>query len=236
MIKKGTEYGSFILFLIFIGLIVVIFYNYLTTPNFKPLPLLVVVFWLMVSFLFEFGEYLGRFIKKKNFITMGGLTGVYHYHISHGSGMSEYFFSTQKRYGDFLGNRDYQEQSLITRFFLRFTNSRMFSIIDHDYLFEEVEHNLNDTDEGAIIYYGTFKHQSKLRVPSFGEILQVKLNQAYAIISEFATIAEKAKALSEQTAQSQQKDIVDAVIKVGTAIQNLPIQQPNYPQQQQGRF
>lgn len=224
-----------IMFFIFIGLIVVIFYNYLTTPNFKPLPFLVVIFWLMITYLFEFGEYLGRFMKKKNFITEGGLTGVYHNRIDYDSGMSEVFFTTQKRYTDYTGYEDFQERSFITRFFLRFTNSRMCSIIDHTFLFEEVPEFNSDTPEGAIIYRGTFRRGLKILTPV--DALKVRLNQAYARLYEYATIAEKAKAISEQGAQAQSKDIVDAVIKVGTAIQNLPTAQPQQsPQQMQGRY
>jgi len=44
-------------------------------------------------------------------------------------------------------------------------------------------------------------------------------------------VAEKAKAISEQSAQAQSKDIVDAVVKVGNAIQQLPIAQQRYPPQ-----
>ena len=228
VVKRSVEYGSIVMFLLFIGLIIIIFYNYLTTPNFKPLPFLVVIFWLMITFLFEFGEYLGRFMKKKNFITEGGLTGVYHNRIDYDSGMSEVFFTTQKRYAEYVGYDDYQERSFLTRFFLRFTNSRMCSIIDHTFLFEEVQEYSSDTPEGAIIYRGTFRRGVKILNPF--DALKIRLNQAYAKLYEYATIAEKAKAISEQTAQSQSKDMVESVIKVGTAISNLPIQQ-QMPQQ-----
>lgn len=225
---KSTEYGSLIVFLIFIGLIITIFYNYLTTPTFKPLPFLVVVFWLMTTALMQdFGEYLGKFLKKKNFITEGGLPAVSLGHVAHPNGMAEYFFSTQKRYAEYIGYEDYQERNMVQRFFTRLTNSRVCSIIDHTYLFEEVPEYASDTPEGAIIYRGTWRRGVKILRPY--EAMRVRLDNAYAIISEIATVAEKAKAVSEQSSQAQSKDIVDSVIKVGTAIQNLPISQQRYP-------
>ena len=217
-----------IVFLIFIGLVIVIFYNYLTTPTFKPLPFLVVVFWLMTtSLMTDFGEYLGKFLKKKNFITEGGLPAVHLGHVNHPNGMSEYFFSTQKRYAEYVAYEDWQERNMLQRFFTRLTNSRVCSIIDHSYLFEEVPDYASDTPEGAIIYRGTWR--KGVRILSPVEAMKVWLDNAYAIISEIATVAEKAKAISEQGAQSQNKDIVDSVIKVGTAIQQLPIAQNRYP-------
>ena len=104
----------------------------------------------------------------------------------------------------------------------------MCSIIDHTFLFEEVSEYSSDTPEGAIIYRGTFRKGLKILAPM--EAMKVRLNQSYARLYEYATIAEKAKAISEQGAQAQSKDIVDAVIKVGTAIQNLPIAQQQHQQ------
>ena len=225
--SRSTEYGSLTAFLVFIGLIVVIFWNYLTTPTFKPLPFLVVVFWLMTTSLMnDFGEYLGRYLKKKNFLTEGGLTAVYLGHVNYPNGMSEYFFSTQKRYAEYIGYEDYQERNMLQRFFTRLTNSRVCSIIGHGYLFDEVPDYASDTPEGAIVYRGTWR--KGVRILSPAEAMKVRLNNAYAIISEINTIAEKAKAVSEQSAQAQSKDIVDAVIKVGTAIQNMPNAQQRY--------
>jgi hypothetical protein len=232
-IKRSVEYGSLVLFLAFIGLILVIFYNYLTTPNFKPFPFLCVVMWLMVASFLDFGEFLGRYLKKKNMITEGGLSAVYHSHVNHSNGMSTYYCTTQKRYLDFVGYEDYEEKNVLMRFFTRFTNSRMFSITDHSHKFEEVADYASDTPEGAIIFRGCLRKGVKIMSPT--EMLRIRLNQAYGIISEFATIAEKAKAVSEQSAQSQSKDIVESVIKVGTALQNLPIQQQQkYPPMNQG--
>lgn len=230
---RSIEYGSLIIFLIFIALIVVIFYNYMTPPLAKPLPFFVAVFWLITTALFQdFGEYLGAFILRKNFNTEGGLQAVYLNHLNYPNGMSEYFFSTQKRYAEYVGYEDWQERNMLQRFFTRMTNSRICSIIDHSYLFEEVPDYASDTKEGAIIYRGTWRKGVRILSPL--EAMKLRLNNAYAIISEIATVAEKAKAISEQSAQAQSKDIVDAVVKVGNAIQQLPIQQQRYNPPQQG--
>ena len=234
--NKSIEFGSLVVFLVFIALIVVIFYNYLTPPLAKPLPFFVAVFWIITVALFQdFGEYLGVFILHKNFLTEGGLVAVYHSHINHSNGMSEYFFTTQKRYAQFVGYEDYQERNMLQRFFTRLTNSRMCSIIDHSHLFEEVPEYASDTKEGAIIYRGTWRKGVRILSPL--EAMKVRLNNAYAVISMIETVAEKAKAISEQSALAQSKDIVDSVIKVGTAVQNMPMSPPRYqPPMQQGGF
>jgi len=202
----------------------------MTPPLAKPLPFLVAVFMLLTMALFQdFGEYLGAFILRKNFNTEGGLQAVYISHVNYPNGMSEYFFSTQKRYAEYVNYQDWQERNVLQRFFTRLTNSRVCSIIDHSYLFEEVPDYASDVKEGAIIYRGTWRKGVKILSPI--EAMKLRLNNAYAIISEIATVAEKAKAISEQSAQAQSKDIVDAVVKVGNAIQQLPIAQQRYPPQ-----
>lgn len=231
---KSIEYGSLVVFLIFISLIVVIFYNYLTPPLAKPLPFFVAVFWIIGVILFQdFGEYLGVFLLHKNFLTEGGLVAVYLSHINYPSGMSEYFFSTQKRYAQYVGYEDYQERNMLQRFFTRLTNSRVCSIIDHSYLFEPVPDYACDVKEGAIIYRGTWRKGVRILSPL--EAMKLRLNNAYGIISEIVTIAQKAKAVSEQSAQAQSKDIVEAVVKVGNAIQQLPIGQQRYMPPMQGQ-
>src|SRR3990167_4759919 len=213
------------MFALFIALIIWIFYDYFTTPNARLIPLLVFFFFIITTFIFDFGEFLGKFMKKKNFITEGGLVAVYHHHYDYESGMSEYFFTTQKRYGEYIGNEDFAENNVVTRFLLKFTNTRMYSIVAPTYLFDEVPDSVSDVPEGAIIFRGTFRKGIKVLNPI--EALKIKLQQAYGIISEFATIAEKAKAVSEQRSVEQSKDFIDNVIKLGNAVQNLPaIQQP----------
>jgi len=227
---KQTEYGSLITFLLFISLIVVIFYNYMTAPLAKPLPFLIIVFWFIMMVLFQdFGEYLGvgDVVLRKNFHTEGGLSAVYLAHKNYPNGMSEYFFSTQKRYAHYVDYEDFQERNMLERFFTRLTNSRVCSIIDHSYMFEDIPDYESDTKEGCIKYRGAWRKGVRILSPI--EAMKIRLNNAYAIISEIATVAEKAKSISEQSAQAQSKDIVDAVIKVGTAIQNLPMQQQRYP-------
>jgi len=231
---KSIEYGSLIIFLVFIALIVAIFYNYMTPPLAKPLPFFIAVFWLITTALFQdFGEYLGAFILRKNFHTEGGLSAVYLDHKNYANGMSEYFFSTQKRYAEYVKYQDWQEKNTLQRFFTRLTNSRVCSIIDHSYMFEDIPDYASDTREGCIKYRGTWRKGVRILSPL--EAMKVRLNNAYAIISEIATVAEKAKSISEQSAQAQSKDIVDAVVKVGNAIQQLPIAQQRYQQQGGGQ-
>ena len=95
-------------------------------------------------------------------------------------------------------------------------------------MFEDIPDYASDTREGCIKYRGTWRKGVRILSPL--EAMKVRLNNAYAIISEIATVAEKAKSISEQSAQAQSKDIVDAVVKVGNAIQQLPITQQRYPQ------
>ena len=233
--RKGVEYGSLFIFMLLIGLIMAIFYNYITTPNVNPVPLLVVILWFVIHFFRNFGEYLGRMnILRKNFITMGGCIGVYLFHRVYDSGKVEYFFITMKRYADFVGFEEFQEKSAVQRFFLRFTNSRMVSIVDDPEMFFDVPEYMKDCQEGAIVYYGTFKKGVKVLSPF--QAFKVMLEQYASIIKEIETIVEKARAVSEQNSQEQGKNIVESVLKLGTAIQNLPIGNKiiTNPQQQGG--
>lgn len=230
MSSKTTEYGGLFAFIGFIVLILVIFYNYLATPNFKPLPFMVVFMLIMVDFFMNHGEIVGRYMKRKNFQTSGGICGVYIKKINLPNGLVEYFFTTQKRYAEFVGYEDFKERNWMERFLTRWTNTRIMSVIDYPYMFEEVQEQDSDTDEGCVKYYGTLRRGSVITSPM--QKLQMQLKNAYAIISEITTIAEKAKATSEQSAQTQSKDIIDAVIKVGTAIQQLPTTQSGMNPQQ----
>jgi hypothetical protein len=220
-----------IAFFLFIGLILAIFYNYFTVPTNHPFVLLVAVFWITTHALIggDFGEYIG-FMKKKNFNDEGGLQAVYHRHITLPGGMKEYFFTTQKRYAEFVGYEDFQEKNMVERFLSFFTNSRMCSIIDKAEMFEDVPEDMKSVPEGAILYRGTFR--KGVKVLNRYAAMQVKLEMYASIISEMFTVTEKAKAISEQSSIEQSTDLVQSVIKVGTAIQNLPggMRQPPPPQ------
>ena len=218
--RTDNIFGIFML-LGFIFFVVVAYWSYLTTPDAKLLPLIVSLFFWIYVFLIGFGEYLGVFVTplaKKNFISRGGLIGVYEKHREHHSGMVTYSITTYTRNLKYCNYRKFSEYSALKRFFTFLSPVRMFDITDKKEMFEEVPIAGSDTPEGTIFYSGNLRD---VKLWTFEETLRHKLERAAGIISKLHTSLESAKSAAEAAAQGQNKHLNDYITILGNAQESL---------------
>lgn len=222
-VKKETTMGALLsLFFIFF-IILVLFYDYIQTPQPRVTPLLVFFFTGMFMFLFTFGDYLGILgFKKRNFITIKGGIGTYKYHVDHDSDMVTAYFTAYTRYAHSTGFEDFSEKNVIDRLKSMLSPTRLMYITDKRSMFEFVDGSDCDAPEGAVIYHGSMRDNIMgISQKSPIEVWKQKYYDLSKSISEFSTIAESSKALSEQMALSNNKDMVALSIQLGSINDNL---------------
>ena len=224
--KGGFALVFFVFLLLFITLA---FYDYFTTPQFKILPFFVAIMFFGYNVVMNLGEFLGIIVPalaKKNFITRGGLIGVYQKHEEAHSGMVVYFISTYTRYLYHCNYFKWGEQTWVQRLFTMLTPTRMIRIPDYKYMFEEVPHEASDTQEGTIFYHGTLRG---VTIISFEESLKIRLVNSLKFISEIYTEMQSAKAAAEAAASGKNQQIVDVSTQLSTAMENISKWQKNQP-------
>jgi len=221
MSDKADGFWAGMALLAFIFIIILAFLDYLTTPQFRILPFIALFFYSLYNFMFKFGEYLGVIVPalaKKNFYTLGGLSGVYQKHNDLHSGMVEYYISTYTRNLYHCNYFKKGEYNWIQRFITMLTPTKMIRIPDYKDKFYEVQSSESDTPEGSIFYLGSLRGA---KVMGFNEILQMKLDNSLKFISELATYLQGAKASAEAAAAGQNKQIVEVSTQLSTALENI---------------
>ncbi len=229
MSEKAKGGFAFVFFIFLILFIVLAFYDYFTTPQFKILPFFVAIMFFVYNLVMNLGEFLGVVVPalaKKNFITRGGLIGVYQRHEDAHSGMVVYFVSTYTRYLYHCNYFKWGEQTWVQRLFTMLTPTRMIRIPDYKYMFESVPDYASDTQEGAIFYHGTLRGAS---IISFEEALKIRLVNSLKFISEIYTEMQSAKAAAEAAAAGKNQQIVDVSTQLSTAMENISKWQKNQP-------
>lgn len=220
MNSKGGLWGWLLLMLV-LSILVIIFYDYFTTPHFKILPLAFVFFFSFYNFFLKFGEYLGialPALAKPNFITRGGLIGVYEKHEEHHSGMVSYYFTTYSRNLRHCNYTEDIEVGVIKRFFLLLTPTRMAKITDYAEMFEEVPKAASDCQENTIFYHGTLRGAI---LPTPYETMLSRFRKLQHTLSETVTYVEGAKATAEAVASGASKQMVDVSTQLSTALENI---------------
>lgn len=222
-VKKETTMGALMALFFIFFIILVLFYDYIQTPQPRVTPLLVFFFTGMFVFLFTFGDYLGILgFKKRNFITTAGLIGVYKDHIVHDSDMLTVRFTAYTRYAQAIGAEDFAEKNVIERLKSMLSPTRMLPLTDKSGMFEFVDGKHCDAPEGAVIYHGSMRaNLLSISQQTPAEKWKAKYYELSKSLSEFSTIAETAKALSEQLALSSNKDMVALSIQLGSINDNL---------------
>lgn len=239
-VKKETTFGALLALFFIFFIIMVIFYDYIQTPQPRIAPVLNFFFMGMFVFLFTFGDYLGIVgFKKKNFITDGGLIGTYKHHVVHDSDMITVYFTAYTRYAISSGFEDFSEKNVIERIKSMLTPTRTMYITDKSGMFEFVDGMNCDAPEGAVKYHGSMKINLKGLIQSSPvEKWKAKYYDLSKSLPELSTIAETAKALSEQMALSNNKDMVALSIQLGSINDNLNktlvAMQQNQQQQNRG--
>ena len=229
MSEKAKGGFALVFFVFLILFIVLAFYDYLTTPQFKILPFFLALAFFGYNVINGLGEFLGIIVPavaKKNFITRGGLIGVYQKHEEAHSGMVVYYISTYTRYLYHCNYFKWGEQTWVQRLFTMLTPTRMIRIPDYKYMFEEVPSYASDTQEGAIFYHGTLRGAA---IMSFEETLKIRLVNSLKFISEIYTEMQSAKAAAEAAASGKNQQIVDVSTQLSTAMENISKWQKNQP-------
>ena len=225
--SRGVTTGAMFFLFVFVTIILWAFYDYITTPQPKVMPVLVVFAFMMYLFTTSFGEWI-PYIKPPLFLTEGGLVGIYLWHEPTIGGMATYYFSTRTKYAKHAGFRDFSEKSTIMRFFTFLSNTRICYITDYANKFSEVSNASSDTPERAIIYRGTLRKGIMTMTPE--SRMQAVIDTQNAFISQMMTQVEKAKTIAEYASQQQNKDMVEVGIQVGTVLDNVT---KSYMKQQQ---
>lgn len=217
-VSRGTTTGAIFFLFTFISIIMWAFYDYVSTPQPKVMPVLLFFVIFMYIFTHDFGEWIPK-IKPPLFLTEGGLIGVYLWHESSVGGMVTYYFSTRTKYADHAGFTDFSEKNAIMRFFTFLSNVRICYITDYANKFDEVSYAQSDVPERCIIYRGTLRKDTMI-LTSLARLQKV-LDMQNAYISQIITQVEKAKTIAEYAAQQQNKDMVEVGIQLGNVLDNV---------------
>lgn len=213
----GKTVGTWILFILFIGLILWVWWDMFTTPQTKVTALFPVIILLIWNWIYTSGEFLGKFFKRPTFITEGGATGKFLRKEDYEGGMSIYWVAVKRHIADY-NNKQRKPKNIFEKFALSFTPSTVVQVEGKSSKFEFVPPNLSDNEAGAIIFRGTLNPDKN--VPSPYAKLSAELDQRDNLISQLSTVFESASAVSGALSEEQSKNIVESAIKGSVILQN----------------